>query len=325
MNTSHADWLVCSLTKARLATIDDIIKHNIGSDNQNFNQIVMNTLKMGGKMLRPSLYLLSLTTGDYYDKELLHPAAALELIHIASLYHDDVMDQAQLRRNAVSVNAQWGNVNATYSGNYLFSKAISILSNYDKKINSITCQYISDLCLGQLKETENAYNLRLTTDEHLDIIKKKTASLFVLPCKLGSLLAGADTHVRDILSHYSENIGMAFQIIDDILDLKGNPSKTGKRAGTDLREGVYTYPTIIALKTENGSNELANLLLDEHLDELKILNAIEIIKSRKGIEKAKIIAHEYVNRALETISLLPENATKRSFINLANFIIERDH
>lgn len=324
MNKANTDWLVCNLTKARLSAIDDIVAFNISSDNQDFNQIIMHTLKMGGKKLRPSLYLLSLTTGNYYDKELLHPAAALELIHIASLYHDDIMDQAELRRNVLSVNAQWGNIDATYSGNYLFSKAISILSAYDKKINLITCHYVSDLCLGQLKETENAYNLQISIDQHIDIIRKKTASLFVLPCKLGVTLAGAAPHWANALSEYGENIGIAFQIIDDILDLKGDSPKTGKKQGTDLKEGIYTYPTIIALASENGSGELADLLVHESLDDVKINRAIQIIEARKGIEQAQLIARDYINKALSSVSTLPDTSSKKSFINLANFIIDRE-
>jgi heptaprenyl diphosphate synthase len=280
---------------------------------------------MGGKRLRPTLYLLSLNFGEYYDKELLYPAAALELIHTASLYHDDVMDRAERRRDSISANAQWGNMNATYSGNYLFSKAISILSNYSINVNLITCHYISELCLGQLKEAENAYNLHLSKEEHIDIIKKKTASLFELPCKLGVTLAGANKDTVEALYKYSKNIGIAFQMIDDLLDLVGDPAKTGKKPGTDLKEGVYTYATLHALNSDNFSERLSDLLMIEDLNDSHILEAIEIIENSGGMEIAKNKAEEHIQEAINSLSLEPENATKKSLINLAKFIIARDH
>ncbi|HLG41373.1 MAG TPA: polyprenyl synthetase family protein, partial [Chitinophagaceae bacterium] len=253
------------------------------------------------------------------------PAAALELIHIASLHHDDVMDRAELRRNSESVNAKWGNGNAVYSGNYLFSKAISILSTYSTGVNQITCHYISDLCLGQLKEAENAYNILLTKEEHIDIIQKKTASLFELPCKLGATLAGADNNTIEALVCYGQNIGIAFQLIDDLLDLKGNPAKTGKKPGTDLREGVYSYATLHAFGLEFYGKELSNLLMIEEMDDTHITSAIKLIKNSGGMEIAKDKATEYVREAINSISFMPENATKKSLINLANFIALRDH
>jgi heptaprenyl diphosphate synthase len=327
MNKSpSSNWLQCSSTKSRLAYIDSIIESTIDTRDANFRRLALHTAKKGGKKLRPSLYFLSLNIGDYYDNELLYPAAALELIHIASLYHDDVMDRAELRRNSISVNAKWGNVNTVYSGNYLFSKAISMLSNYNNtRINEITCQYVSDLCLGQLKETENAYNLHVTKEEHLDIIKKKTASLFELPCIIGATLAQADSSAIEALVQYSQNIGIAFQMIDDLLDLSGNPAKTGKTLGTDLKEGVYTYATIHALHSKEHSKELSNLLMLENLEDTDIDKAIELIKNSGGIKVAKNKAQEHIQKAINSLSFMPQNTTKQSFMNLAKFIISRDH
>jgi heptaprenyl diphosphate synthase len=269
----------------------------IDAPDADFKKLVLHTVRMGGKKLRPSLYLLALNTGGYYGKELLTPAVALELIHVASLHHDDVMDRADLRRNTTSVNAEWGNLNATYSGNYLFSIAISILSQYDATLNQITCHYISDLCLGQLKEAENAYNLKLSYEDHIDVLIKKTASLFELPCKLGALLSEASNNTIKAMTNYGKHMGIAFQLIDDLLDLKGNPHKTGKTPGTDLKEGIYTYATLYTLKETHYADKLTGLLTIEDMEAVHIQEAIKLISISGGLEVAKEKAKEHLEIA----------------------------
>lgn len=318
-------WLECSITQSRLGYIDSIIESNIDGTDSNFRELNLHTIRKGGKKLRPSLYFLSLSTGNYYDKEFLYPAAALELIHIASLYHDDVMDHAEFRRNSVSINAKWGNVNTVYCGNYLFSKAISILSQYGKGINETTCHYVSELCLGQLKESENAYNPHIPYEDHLDIIKKKTASLFKLPCIIGATISRAEDNIIEALTTYSENIGIAFQFIDDLLDLRGDSSKTGKKLGTDLNEGIYTYATLYALKNDRYHQALSDILLMEHLTDSDVREAIEIIRESGGLEEANERAEDYIQKGIEALSILPESNAKQSLLNLASFIISRDH
>ncbi|KQS27062.1 polyprenyl synthetase family protein [Dyadobacter sp. Leaf189] len=325
MAATNSEWLTCGLTKARLLSIDDILAFQIDSADREFSQLVLHTVKLGGKKLRPTLFMLAVKTGDYYEKDLLFPAAAVELIHIASLHHDDVMDRAETRRNEASVNARWGNVNATYSGNYLFSKAISMLSDYNQEINQITCQYVADLCLGQLKEAENAYNLQLPVDDHLLHIRQKTGSLFELPCKLGAILSNADRYTVDAMVSYGQSLGIAFQLIDDILDLKGDPVKTGKEIGKDLREGVYSYATLHALNYPATQAELRQLLLIEDMKREHIDRAIELIKSSGGIARAREQAEAYITEATSAIAFLSEGTTKQSLLNLAAFILSRDH
>jgi geranylgeranyl pyrophosphate synthase len=166
--------------------------------------------------------------------------------------------------------------------------------------------------------------LHLSKEEHIDIIQKKTASLFELPCKLGITLAGADIDRVEALVRYSKNIGIAFQLIDDILDLVGDPAKTGKKPGTDLREGVYTYATLHALNSATLSDRLSELLMIEDLNDSHILDAIEIIRNSGGMEIARNKAEEHIQEAINSLSFFPDNATKKSLINLAQFTISRD-
>jgi geranylgeranyl pyrophosphate synthase len=235
------------------------------------------------------------------------------------------MDRAEIRRNSVSVNRAYGNLDATYSGNYLFSKAVSILSSYGTAVNQLSCQYISDLCLGQLLEAENAYNLSISSEMHLDIIAKKTASLFEFPCKIGAILAHADTVTQNALTSYGTNVGIAFQLIDDFLDLKGNTDKMGKKGGNDLKEGVYTYATIEALKYGNESRYLADILLQEELGECDIHEATDLIEKCGGLDRARRKAEAFIQKSLEALEVLPRGDTRRSLENLAEFILAREH
>lgn len=323
MSVPNSDWLCCSTTQARMASVESVIASYIRPDDSNFQKLALHTVRKGGKKLRPSLYLLALNMGEYYDSGLLHPAAALELIHIASLHHDDVMDQAELRRNTISVNKAYGNLEATYSGNYLFSKAVYILSSYSKAINQLGCIYISDLCLGQLQEVENAYNLKLSIELHLEIISKKTASLFELPCKIGAILSNADSKTLQALTDYGRNVGIAFQLTDDCLDITGLTETMGKRKGTDLREGVYTYATLEALRLENGSGSLANILLQEELDDRDIDMATTLILKSGGLDKARKKAEAHIQRGIEALRTLPQGETRKSLENLAEYILAR--
>lgn len=324
-NQTNGNWLTCGTTNARLASVNDTLTEILDPSDKEFNEIIFQLIRMGGKRIRPSLFLLSATFGDNYDKSFLHPAAALELIHVASLYHDDVMDRAEQRRKIPSANSLWGNSNATSAGNYLFSKAISMLAESGEKINQITCHYISELCLGQLKEAENAYDVNFKKEDHLDIINKKTGSLFELPCILGATLSGADPEIIEALVMYSKETGLAFQLMDDLLDLTGDPVKTGKSKGTDLKEGIYSYATLHALSSAPCRDQLCKILLLENLDAEKINEAIEIIIESGGISEAKNKAGSHLDKAVNAIAILPQTEAKTTLINLARFVFYRDH
>lgn len=317
-------WIDNSRVLAQLKVVDELIITSLSSESTIINQIRFHLFKGGGKKIRPSLYLLSLCYGSYFDKDLLIPAATLEMIHVASLCHDDIIDQSISRRGVSSVNKKWGNHLATYSANCIIATALKKLSQYDKTVNQIVCKYLKDLCLGQLNEAENAYNIDVDLEEYLSVIKLKTASLFELPCILAGLLSQASTETIANLKGFSYNLGMAFQIQDDILDLTGDNNKTGKQKGIDLVEGIYSYPTIMALSQEEFRNRLIPLL---HLN-LKtsddIERAIRIIQESGGITLAKNAANLYLKRAKKHLRLLGENKSKSSFENLIKYVIIRN-
>jgi heptaprenyl diphosphate synthase len=321
---SEAQWLTCSTTSAYLSSVDEVLVDWTKSEEPELNEIVQQLVKMGGKKVRPSLLLLAGSFGSRFSKELIYPAAAIELMHVASLYHDDVMDQAEVRRSTPSVNAAWGNSIATYGGLYVFSKAIALLAKTGSDVNKMVCRSVSDLCLGQLKESENAYNIDASEAEHLDAIQRKTAALFELPCNMGARLAGAKSEVVNALTSYGLNLGMSFQLTDDLLDLQGTPEEMGKSAGTDLREGIYSYAVIMALNNPEQRDELVYLLMLDQISDDEILRVLDLVAASDAIQKAREKALDYANLALESIAALPDTVAKKSLQNLGNYMVHRN-
>lgn len=319
------DWLVCPKTVRQVKSLDRLFEDFVDPPDPFFREMVLHLIRMGGKRIRPSLYFLAASFGTRYEKELALPATALELLHVASLYHDDIMDEAEKRRMAESANKKWGNSSATYAGTYLFSKAISLFSLCSPSVNSLVAPYIAELCLGQLHEAENAYNVELTREVHLSIIGKKTASLFELPCLLGASLSAAGPEVIFCLKDYGKYLGLAFQIMDDILDIKGYPEKTGKMTGTDLREGVYGLAAIYSLGNDRYSGPLRELLLMEQPRPHDIDEAIRLIEASGAIEQAVNEAVSYSQKAIACLDSFENSKAKESLVNLAKFVLHREN
>lgn len=316
-------WLVCTRTSAYLEGIDDILVARTGSAHAGLNAIVQSLVKMRGKKIRPALLLLSSSFGPGFSSELQYPAAAMELMHVASLYHDDVMDQSLQRRQSPSANQRWGNTAAIHAGSFLFARAMNILSDLGPEISLAISRSLSNLCLGQLKESENCYNLEATLEDHLIAIAQKTASLFELPCRLGALLAEADpAHVK-ALGQFGHDLGMAFQLIDDLLDIAGDALVMGKQPGTDIREGVYTHAVILALQNPTLKKRLSKIFLLDHIAEAELAEAVEIVCASGAIEATYALADDYVASALAAIQTLPDTPARQSLHHLATFVTTR--
>ena len=172
-------------------------------------------------------------------------AAATELLHIATLYHDDIMDNAAIRRGGLSANRLWGNKNAAVAGTHVLSRAMALLATVPADIHSAVSKAMLTVCTGQLRETEQAFDLTLDAEEHLKIIAMKTATLFELPCRLGAQLCQADHSIAEALREFGRNLGIAFQLSDDMLDLVGDPTALGKPTGSDLGQGIYSYSVLL--------------------------------------------------------------------------------
>jgi geranylgeranyl pyrophosphate synthase len=295
------------------------------ADDLQLRVMALELVARGGKRLRPALLLLTATVGNARDMDRLLPAAAaLELIHVASLYHDDVMDRAPLRRGSPSVNARWGNTMATLAGTYLFARACAVLSMLGPEANRIVAEATAELCAGQVRELENAYNVQMEEALHFDILAKKTATLFELPCRLGALLSGADEEHLQAAAEYGRSLGVAFQLTDDALDLTGEVDETGKATGTDVREGIYSLAVLRTLRRNDAvAAELRLVLSRACLSNTEVLKARRLVRDTGAVSEALDEARAYAARALAAARELPVGPARMSLIQLASYAVER--
>jgi geranylgeranyl pyrophosphate synthase len=318
-------WLVCTRTKSSLTSLDRVLERALAAEEPQLRQITLDLILQGGKRLRPSLLFLAAAYGQFLEVPLLRAAAAQEMLHVASLCHDDVMDRAPTRRGGASINTRWGNGWATLAGTFLFARASALLASLGDTVNWQISQAVSELCTGQLQEVENSYNLELTEDEHLEILARKTATLFELPCRLGAHLSGASQAHTDALASYGHHLGLAFQLTDDVLDLSKETSQLGKATGTDLREGVYSLPVLRALRQQGATGERLRWLLErERLTEEDLREVLGLVHGSGVVAEAREVARERARRAQAALEVLPEGPARTSLFRLADYAATRE-
>ena len=258
-------------------------------------------MKAGGKRLRPALVLVTSRAGEPGRTETDLAAAAVELLHLASLYHDDVIDETKMRRGAPSVHSKWGNEIAILAGDFLFASGSLLGARAGAEAPAILARALADVCEGQIAETERVGDPSRSATQYVETIRRKTAALFRAACELGALTSGADDTVRERVVDFGENLGLAFQVVDDLLDFVGDPRVTGKAPGTDLREGVFTLPVLIAnqrdpaiaAELEPGKRELGRVL--------------PMLESTGALDAAFDQARFYVDQASDSLSQLPDS------------------
>jgi geranylgeranyl pyrophosphate synthase len=209
-------------------------------------------IKAGGKRLRPALVMISSRTGSPGRRATDLAATAIELVHLATLYHDDVIDQTETRRGVPTAHAKWGTDVAVLAGDYLFASGSALGADAGGEVPGILARAIAEVCEGQIAETEAVGDPLRPVDDFLDTIGKKTGALFRASCDLGAATSGASAGARAALVAFGSHLGLAFQLVDDLLDLTGDPRVTGKTPGTDLKEGVYTLPVLLACRADPG-------------------------------------------------------------------------
>ncbi|SDW58936.1 heptaprenyl diphosphate synthase [Marininema mesophilum] len=279
-------------------------------------------LEAGGKRMRPVFVLLAGKFGEYDIQRLKYAAVPLELIHMATLVHDDVIDDAATRRGQETVKAKWDNRVAMYTGDYIFARALTIAATIENpKVHQVLSKGIMQMCLGEIEQIKDFNNHQQTVLTYLHRIKRKTALLMAISCQLGGLVSGADTETVRRLRLYGYFVGMAFQITDDVLDLVGDEKELGKPAGSDLRQGNVTLPVIYMLK--NGSNEDREEIIrylkdgDERgpLDEI-----LTRVRQSEGIAWSQTLAERYLNKALAILEGLPKGEARSSLRLIAEFV-----
>jgi heptaprenyl diphosphate synthase len=258
-------------------------------------------IKAGGKRLRPALVLVTSRAGETGRVETDLAAAAVELLHLASLYHDDVIDETKMRRGAPSVHTRWSNEVAILAGDFLFASGSLLGARAGAEAPAILARALADVCEGQIAETERVGDPNRSASQYVETIKRKTAALFRAAVELGAVTSGADPIVRERVIDFGENLGLAFQMVDDLLDFVGDPRVTGKTPGTDLREGVFTLPVLIAsqrdpavaAELEPGKRELGRVL--------------PMLESTGALDETFEQARYYVDQASDALSQLPDS------------------
>lgn len=315
---------------AELNEVEREIKTLVASDVPIVNEIVDHVTLHRGKRLRPILTLFSSgMTGGITDVSI-KSAALVELLHSATLIHDDVIDVSDLRRGAPSVNAVWGNKVSILIGDLFYSRVLYRLAHIgDSEITNIVSLAIKRICEGELIQLQNGFDYGAIGEQsYLDLINKKTASLLAVACELGALSSASHNGaaVRSALRRFGEHIGMAFQIKDDVMDIIGTQESIGKPVAHDIIEQTLTLPLLYGLKNvENGNRDKVLAILRDGIGEGDIDTIHRFVKESGGIEYAERKAREFCDEALSNLTGFDDSVYKRSLVRLAGFIVDRTY
>jgi len=307
--------------KKDLKLVETELNHYVDAPIQLLADSSAHLLKAGGKRLRPAFALLAAKFDDYSIDKLLPLAVALELIHMASLVHDDVVDESLTRRGRPTVRAQWDNRVSIHTGDYLFAKSLILISQYeDARVAQVLSQVSVKMCQGEIEQISTAFDAEQHLKDYFYRIKRKTALLISASCQLGSIVSGAPDEIVRGLTFYGYYLGMAFQITDDILDMIADEDELGKPVGSDLRQGIITLPVIYALKHSDSREELLEIVTDRRKGQSSVLRAIEIVKGCEAIDYSFNISEKYLGKAKKQLDILPNIKTKRTLQRIADFI-----
>ena len=306
--------------RERLDEVDRTLISTAGSDVPLVADAARYLLAAGGKRFRPLLVVVAGHFGDPDDERLVPGAVAIELTHLATLHHDDVIDEADTRRGIPSANARWGNTVAILTGDFLFARASEISAGLGGEVTRLLALTIAKVCEGQILEVQAAGRLDAGEDDYLRVIHRKTASLIATSCRLGGMLSGAGEESVDALERFGEVLGVAFQLSDDIMDLTADRSVLGKEPAADLREGIYTLPVIYALRESTRRKELRTLLAEGPPEGDRLAGILDIVRSDGSLDLARAAVSRQVGRAVAEAERLPAGAARDALIHLARFI-----
>lgn len=309
-----------------LGVVEEQLLHSIDTELEILDKSASHLIKAGGKRLRPAFALLAAKLFADSVQQAIPLAVALELIHMASLVHDDVIDNSQLRRGQPTVKSKWGNRISIYTGNYILAKALCLVAGYQRgDILDVLADASMRICEGEIKQMQSCYNIDQGLKDYLRRIERKTALLISVSCQLGALVMNAaDTQVK-ALKKYGYYLGMAFQVTDDILDLVATEEILGKPVGSDIRQGVITLPALYALKYGSHREELGQLLSSPEACYNRADEIISLITESDGIDYAYYVSNQFTARAMQELEKLPDIPGRDSLFTIAAFISGREY
>ena len=311
-----------------LVKVEDSLSLVTRTDFPWLSELLDYSLKSGGKRIRPALVLLSGKFYSYNLGYLLPMATAVELMHAATLIHDDAIDKSSIRRGRPTINKLWGEEQAVLLGDYLFAKAgETVTETQNVPVIRLFSQTLETITSGELNQAVNAFNLEQTRQQYLRRISGKTASLFSLATESGVILSQAPKKVVKALKEYGDNLGIAFQIVDDILDFVGTEEEMGKPIGSDLAQGTLTLPAMLILELYPEDNLIKELFNNRYMpDEDRqayIKRVIELVVNSPIVEQCYATASDYCAKASQSLKELPDNANHRALLELADYVIDR--
>jgi heptaprenyl diphosphate synthase len=310
----------------RLSSVEGVLLDSVHSDDPLLAQASKHLVEAGGKRFRPMLVLLSSHFGDPAADGVVEAAVVVELTHLATLYHDDVMDEATVRRGEASANSRWTNTVAILTGDYLFARASDLLADLGPEAVRIQARAFARLVRGQIQETVGPAPEADPLKHYLQVVADKTASLIAVSGQFGALLSGAPAHVVDTVTSACEKIGIAFQLSDDILDIASEAEQSGKTPGTDLREGVRTLPMHLVLGGVGSGGDDARLraLLDQDLtDDSLHAEALTLLRAHPAMERARADLRRWADDARSELLTLPDIPARSAFTGLCDYVVSR--
>ena len=308
----------------RLDLVEKLLFAHVEGEYPFVNETSRHLIVAGGKRLRPVLTLLAANYGNMGERQVIEAAVVCELTHLATLYHDDVMDEAPLRRGVESANERWGNAVAILTGDYLFAKASDLLADLGPEAVRLQARTFERLVIGQIKETQGPQNGADPLEHYISVIADKTGSLFGTSIRFGALLSGASTQVIEALTTFGEEIGIAFQLADDVIDIASETNESGKTPGTDLREGVPTLVTLLVQKADRPEDQkLIASLAGPISDENEVAEVLNTLRNHPALEEARTIALQYAENSRKLLSVLPVNQTTSAFLTLCDSLVTR--
>ncbi|MDQ1017110.1 polyprenyl synthetase family protein [Streptomyces afghaniensis] len=314
--------------QAGLAAVEEGLLEATKSEVPFITEAAQHLVRAGGKRFRPLLVMLAAQFGDRYAPGIVPSAVVVELTHLATLYHDDVMDEATVRRGVASANARWGNSVAVLTGDFLFARASHILADLGPEAVRVQAEAFERLVTGQILETAGPQDGRDPVEHYLDVLGGKTGSLVAVSCRFGAMMSGADDTVVDVLTQYGERLGVAFQLADDVLDIASDSHESGKTPGTDLREGIPTLP-VLRLRERAARLGLADdialcELLDSDLtDDDRHAEALRLLRAHPALEQARRDTVRYAQDARSALAPLRECAAKTALVELSDAVVHR--
>jgi heptaprenyl diphosphate synthase len=311
-------FLISDLNK-----VEDLMRSHIKGDYPLVVETSRHLVEAGGKRLRPLLTLLAAQFGDPTNYDIIKAAVCCELTHLATLYHDDVMDDAVLRRGVVSANKKWDNAVAILTGDYLFSKVSDMLADIGPEAVKLQAKTFERLVIGQIKETQGKSEGLSQIDHYMKVVADKTGSLIATSARFGALLSGAPIEVVDTLTKFGEKIGIAFQVADDLLDIASTETASGKTPGTDLKEGVPTLVTLFVMADNDPADGVLIEKLSKPISDEDLAGVIQELRNHKALKQVQNYLSDVANEANQLLVNLPNGPAKNALENLTFALVNR--